>query len=209
MITMNNNPMIVSKDQPYGIQLAITRETLIDTEIYSKFIYNCENTFRRSLFYKEYKNSLYNKGLTHDQLMAGITSEMVDLELHHHFPTLKQATIMICEHLLNVKGCITTFEVIHELQEAHRRNEMGIVFLSSTNHQNYHSNEGTTFISLKQCIGEPFEFITKFCDGITMDVAFKLLLQLKQEEQYGESFTPAMAKARDEIIYWNDRNSVG
>ena len=58
MITLQNNPMIVSADQPYGIQLAITRETLIDTEIYSKFIYNCENSFRRSMFYREYKSSL-------------------------------------------------------------------------------------------------------------------------------------------------------
>ena len=103
--------------------------------------------------------------------------------------------------------CKLLDEVVKEIQEAHKRNEMGIIFLSTTNHQNYHSNEGSTFISLNQCYGNPFAFIDKFSDGLTMGIAYTLLLQLKKEEQYnGKSFTPLMSKARDTILSW--QNSI-
>ena len=105
MITLNNNPIIGSPSQPYFISLAMTRDTLLDTDVYSKFIYNIEINFRRSAFYRAYKASLFNLGIERDQMMAGITAEMADLELHHNFLELKYATIMIIEHLLNIKGC--------------------------------------------------------------------------------------------------------
>ena len=92
---INPNPMIFDPSSPNAIFFAQTRDTLIDTEIYSRFVYSCENNFRRSRFYKSYKSNIMNKGLNKDQFMANITSDMADLELHHNFPTLKQATIMI------------------------------------------------------------------------------------------------------------------
>ena len=206
MITLNNNPVIGSESQPYYISLAVTRDTLLDTEIYSRFVYNIERNFRNSTFYKQYKSSLLNLGANRDQMMAGITSDMAKLELHHNFLELKYATIMIIEHLLNVKGCCTSFEVVHELKEAHRRNEFCPVFLTVTNHKNYHNNPNS-FISLKQCItGNPFSFIEKYMDGMTLDIAFKLLLKLKQEEQYGESFTPNMSRCREQLLSWANYN---
>ena len=135
MSNINNNPMIYDQEQPNAIFFAQTRNTLIDTEIYSRFVYSCENNFRRSKFYKLYKSNIMNKGLNRDQFMAGITNDMADLELHHNFPTLKQATIMIIEHLLNTQGCVTTFEVVKLLEEAHRNNWMGVIILSKTQHQ--------------------------------------------------------------------------
>jgi hypothetical protein len=113
---VNPNPMIFDPSSPNAIFFAQTRDTLIDTEIYSRFVYSCENNFRRSRFYKSYKSNIMNKGLNKDQFMANITSDMADLELHHNFPTLKQATIMIIEHLLNTKGQCTTFEVVRLLE---------------------------------------------------------------------------------------------
>lgn len=207
MITLQNNPVVGSPSQPYFISFAMTRDTLLDTDIYSRFIYNIELAFRRSILYKIYKASLFNLGIDRDQMMAGITAEMADLELHHNFLELKYATIMIIEHLLNTKGCCTSFEVVHELKEAHRRNEFCPIFLSKTNHKNYHSNPNS-FISLKQCItGNPFAFIERYMDGMTLDIAFKLLLKLKQEEQYGESFTPNMSKCREELLSWANYNT--
>ena len=201
VIYPNNNPTMMLEEDGYCTSFAQTRNTLIDTEIYSSFVYSCENNFRRSKFYRDYKSDIYNLGLTRDQMMPGINSEMVDLELHHNMIELKYATIMIIEHLLNHKGCCTSCEVVHELEEAHRDHLLAVIMLCRTNHENYHANP-TSFISLKQCLGYPFKFIEKYKDGMTIDIAYKMLLHLKQEEQYGDSFTPQMAKARDEILSW-------
>jgi hypothetical protein len=202
MSTLNNNPAISDQSQPNAIFFAQTRDTLIDTDIYQRFVYSCENNFRRSRFYKDYKSSIMNKGLYRDQNMASITSDMANIEMHHNFPTLKQATIMIIEHMLNTKGCVTTFEVVKELEEAHRNNWMAVIMLTETQHQVHESNP-SSFISLTQCYGNPFKFIDKYIDGMTLDISFKLLLHLKLEEEYNKkSYSPTMIKARDQILSW-------
>lgn len=206
MSSLQNNPSIADPSQPTAIFFAQTRDTLIDTDIYSRFVYSCENNFRRSRFYKDYKCNIMNLGLNRDQNMASITSDMTDLQLHHNFPTLKQATIMIIEHMLNTKGCVTTFEVVHELKEVHRKNWMAVIILSETQHQVYHSDP-SNFISLTQCYGNPFAFIDHYIDGMTLDISFKLLLQLKLEEQHNnKSYSPNMVKAREQILSWQQNS---
>ena len=81
MIDMNNtNPIIGDPSMVSVIQFAQTRDTLMDTEIYSKFIYSAENSFRRSRFYKDYKANIMNRGLNFDELIRGITSEQADID---------------------------------------------------------------------------------------------------------------------------------
>lgn len=204
-ITLQNNPIIYDPNNEYGICFAQTKDTLMDTEIYKRFIYNIDNKFRKSQFWKDYKQNLYNLGLYRDQRHASITNEMVNLEAHHNMLTLEYMTIMIIEHTLNVKGCITTFEAIQALEEAHRNNEICIIMLDETEHQKYHSDP-SEFISIRQCVGKPFDFIDKYIDGMTLDISFKILLQLKQEEQYNGSYSPAEVRARDQILSWQMYN---
>ena len=205
-ITMNNNPIIYDPSNEFGICFAQTRDTLMDTEIYKRFIYNIDNKFRRSQFWRDYKQHLYDLGLYRDQRHASITSEMVNLEAHHNMISLEYMTIMITEHILNYKGCVTTFEVLQELEEANRNNQVCIIILDETEHQKYHSDP-SEFISIRQCFGFPFDFISKYIDGMTLDISFKLLLQLKQEEQYNGSFSPSEVKARDQILSWQMYNN--
>lgn len=201
MITPQTNPMLYDDNTGTNVPFAITKDSTLDADTYSRFIYACERLFRRSRFYKDYKSMLYDIGLDRDQFMPAINTEVADIEMHHHFPQLKQASIMIAEHLLNTKGCCTSFEVISRLEEAHRKNQFAIIFLSTTNHQNYHTYESSTFISLSQCYGNPFEFLREYGDGLTLDISFKFLAQLKMEQQYNsESFTPTMAFARDALL---------
>lgn len=204
MITMQNNPVICDPNQPNAIWLAQTRDTLIDTDIYSKFLYSCTGAFYRLPFYKDYKCALMRIGFNRDAHQAGITSDMAELDLHHHFPTLKQASIMIIEHTLNSKGCVTSMEVVDQLVQAHRNNWISVIILSKTQHQVHHANPAD-FISLKQCVGDGFEFINRYIDGMTLDIAYNMLLQLKQEEQHGKSFTPEMVKGREDILDWSNR----
>lgn len=196
-----NNPYIDSPDQPNVIFFKQTRDTMIDTDQYSKFIYSCENNFKRSSFYKMYKSFVMSLGLNKDQKMPNINSEMATLEMHHNLPTLKQATIMITEHLFNVQGYATTFDVMWLLEQAHRNHWLAVIMLTKTNHEAHHSNPND-FISIKQCFGFPMRFIETYKDGMTLDIAYKILLHFKLEEQYDGSYDPQMLKARDSIIGW-------
>ena len=195
------NPYIYDEQQGYGVYFKQTRDTLLDTQEYISFVYNIDNKFKRSAFYKDFKSSLMDKGFYRDQMHASITSDMTNIEMHHNGLTLKFMTIMIIEHLLNVNGCVNTFEVIRALEEAHRSHEIAVVMLSETEHQKFHSDP-CAFISFKMCVGDPFAFIDRYIDGMTQDIAFALLLHLKQEEQYNGSYSPNEIRARDEILKW-------
>ena len=208
MIDLSLNPVIGDPSLFTTIQFYQTRETLMDTEEYTRFVYSIENQFRRSRFYKDYKCGIMQLGLSFDQQMKGITSEMADIELHHHLPTLKDATIVITEHFLNTTGKVCTFDVIQALEGAHRQNMMGIIMLSSTIHQAYESDP-TAFISISQLYGNPFAFLEAYGRSFTMEVAFKWLLQFKQEEQYGnKTHWPGIAKARDQLLDWHNSGYI-
>lgn len=204
---LERNPMIDSPDQPNAIFFAQDRSTLLDTEIYSRLVYSCENNFRRLRFYKDYKSFVMNMGFNRSQNMPAITSDMATIEMHHNLPTLKQATIMIIEHLLNTQGQVTSFEVVQLLEKAHRNHWLDVIMLTKTEHQVHHANP-TDFISTKQCWGFPEYFIMNYLDGMTIDISFKMLLQIKQELQYGESYNPMMIKARDDILSWQRYNGI-
>lgn len=201
------NPMIDSPDHPNAIFFAQTKDTLLDTDIYSRFVYSCENNFRRLRFYKDYKSFVMGLGLNRDQNMPAITSDMATIEMHHNLPTLKQATIMIIEHLLRHQGQCTTFEVVQHLEWAHRNHWFDVIMLSKTQHQMHHANPAD-FISTRQCWGFPEYFIMNYLDGMTLDISFNILLHLKQEIQFGGSYNPMLIKARDDILNWQRFNGV-
>lgn len=207
-IILETNPIIGDPSQYLTIQFYQTRDTLMDSEEYSRFIYSVENQFRRSRFYRDYKCFVMCRGLDHDQLMKNITSEMADIELHHHLPTLKDAAIAITEYYLNEFGKVCTFDVIQGLEDAHRNNIMGVIMLSSTNHQNYH-NDASAFFSIGQLYGDPFKFLDKYGKYFSLDIAYKWLLQFKQEEQHnGYSNWPTIARAREQLLDWSNSGYI-
>ena len=85
---------------------------------------------------------------------------------------------------------------------------MGVIILSKTQHQVFESDP-TSFISLAQCYGNPFRFLDKYIDGMTLDISFKMLLHLKLETEYNnKSYSPNMVKARDQILSWQRYNGI-
>lgn len=201
------NPIIGDPAHDITIQFRQTRETLLDTEEYMRFIYSVENQFRRSRFYKDYKSNVMGRGLNFDQQMRAINGDMADMELHHHLPTLKDATITITEKHIITEGSVCTFDVINDLIEAHRKNIMGIVMMTTTNHQLYEVGGG--FISLNACYGNPFEFISEYGKYTTLDIAFRWLLMFKQNEQYGgQNFWPMIARAREQLMDWSSKGYI-
>ena len=195
------NPMV--GDDANFVLFRQTQETTIDADEYSHFIYNIESQFRKLRFYKDYKASLYNYGLDYDQQMKGINSNMASIEMHHHLPTLKEAAIIISEKNIRTKGYVNSFDVIAELVEAHRRNIMGVIMMSITNHQLYHDNPNA-FIPIGQLFGYPLIFLQEYYPYFTMDIAYRWLLQFKMNEQYsGQVNWPNFAVARQQLMNYS------
>ena len=99
------NPMVSSPNAPYSLPFYMTRETMIDVEVYKNFLDNAIAQFRHSKFYKNYKGYLMGLGLDHCQIMPNITEENVGskgIEMNHNFLTIFDIALMITEHVLNI-----------------------------------------------------------------------------------------------------------
>ena len=199
------NPIIDKPGEDMYISFRQDKNTMGDAELYNRFITSICNNLYKSRFYKDYKSYIMGLGFNMDMTMPGITTEVANVDLHHQLPSLKQAAICITEYLIATKGCANTLDVNKILEDTHRNNEIAVIMLSKTKHQAHHANPAD-FISVRQCIGFPERFIAKYAPYMTLDIAYDILLKLKQEEQHGKSFTPMMVAARNELLSWYNYN---
>lgn len=202
----NQNPIITSPNSTYSIGFYQTRESLMDIDVYRSFLKNCEQRFRSSITYKNYKSFLISLGMDRCQVHGYINANMegVDIEMHHAILTLFDITLMITEHMLNTIGYVTTFDVVQALKEEHKQNNIALVMLSKTPHQVYHNSGGDFFIHPKMCFGKWPVLIEKYKYGLTQDVAFKLLYYLKKAIEVGETTDNGLLELRDHIKEWSD-----
>lgn len=169
------NPRLISPHSSFDIQFKQTRETLSDPDVYKSFIKNVERRFRASKEYKLYKSYLMDLGLDHCQVMGNIESgDNVDIELHHNIINLFDICILMCEHILNTTGYVTSFDLIQLLIYEHFSNRIGVVFLSTTAHELY-TNDPNAYIPPSMTFGKWWELLDKYKYGITYDIANKVI----------------------------------
>lgn len=171
------NPMLSSPNAPYSLPFYMTKETMVDVEVYKRFLDNAIAQFRHTKFYKNYKSYLMGLGLDHCQVMSNVTEENVGargIEMNHNFLTIFDIALMITEHILNTVGYISTFDLIYLLKEEHKANRVPIVMLSETVHEMYHQNEDMVFPA-QMCFGYWVELIQKYNKGITPKIAHKII----------------------------------
>jgi len=201
----NMNPIVTSPNSSYAISFYQTRESLMDIDTYRSFLKNCELRFRRSATYSNYKAFLINLGMDRCQVHGYIHADMdgVDIEMHHAILTLFDICLMITEHLLNTVGYVSTFDVVQALKEEHKANNIALVMLSKTPHQVYHANSGQFFIHPSMCFGKWPVLIEKYKNGLTQDVAFKLLYYLKKAIEVDGTDDAGLLELRDKIKEWS------
>lgn len=175
IITMDDkNPSLRSPNCSFDLPFYQTKETLQDPESYRNFIKNAEARFRRSKEYKTYKSYLMSIGFDHCQVMGNIEAEDgVDIELHHNILNLFDIMILICEHVLNTYGYISSFDLIQLVIQEHFANRIPCTFLSSTAHQMY-TNDSEAYIPPEMTFGRWWELLAKYKYGITYDIAKKV-----------------------------------
>ena len=203
-LRVNNNPTLYSPSSPYSIAFYQTRDSLVDADTYRSFLKNIEMRVRKSVAYKNYKGFLIGNGLNHCQIHGYINSEMADLEMHHAIMTLFDIALMISEHFLNSTGYVSSFDVVQTIINEHKENNIALVMMTKTPHQLYH-NDSSFFIHPDMCIGNWPLLIEKYKDGLTQDVAFKLLYYLKRAIDLGETDDAGLLELRDKIIDWSEK----
>lgn len=176
IITLNDkNPTLSSPNDSLDLSFYITKETIHDPEEYKSFLKNAERRFRACKEYKDYKAYLMSLGFDHCQVMGNIESdEQVDIELHHNVLNLFDICILICEHVLNTIGYISTFDLIQLLIMEHQNNRVGITFLSTTAHEMY-TNNPDAYIPPEMTFGKWWELLQRYCYGITYEIAQKII----------------------------------
>lgn len=201
----NHNPTIVSPNTPFELPFYQTRETLLDVEEYKHFLDNAIARFRHSRTYSNYKSFLYSLGLDKCQFHGNITSEMASIEMHHNMLTIFDIAVILTEHQLNTIGKITTFDLVELLKQEHTNHRVQLVMLSLTPHQLFH-NTKDFFIHPDMCFGRWQEFLELYKDGITRDIANKLIYYLNRAISEGKSNDNGLLKLRDDIIDWSMTN---
>ena len=197
------NPMIASPSSPYAISFYATRDSLMDTDVYRAFLNNVKIRVRQSVFYKHYKAHVYEY-MDHSQIHANINSEMADLEMHHAIMTIFDIALMITEYYLNTVGYVTTFDVVQAIKEEHRQNNVALIMMDETSHEMYHANPNTFVLHPDMCISKKWPtLLEKYKEGITQDLAFKILYYIKRSIEAGYTDDQGLLDLRDKIRDWS------
>ena len=106
-------------------------------------------------------------------------------------------------HILNTNGFVTTFDVVRVLKEEHSKNNISMVMMDETSHQLYHSEPGF-YLHPKMCCGDWKKFITKYKDGITQEIAFKLIQYLNKSLKVDDTDDCGLLELRDNIKDWSE-----
>lgn len=208
------NPMVISPNAPYGITFYMTRETLLDVEVYKNFLDNAIAGFRHSNAYTIVKSDLMEQGLDHCQIMANVTEDEVGargLEMHHNFLTIFDIALLITEHVINTVGVISTFDLMYLLEVEHREHRVPLVMLSETAHQMYHNNEDL-IIPASMTTGNWLELLQRYNKGITMKIAEKVSNfineSINNSEENSQIITELLT-VRDYAESWGRYNEYG
>lgn len=205
------NPTLHSPNAFVECPFRQSQDTFMEVDIYKEFINNCISRFRHSKTYTNYKHYLYDIGLNKCQLLGNIDSDAATIEMHHNFLNIFDITLMITEHFVKTNGFVTTFDVVQELKETHKANEIPIVMLSKTAHQLYHNGDGI-LLPARMCFGYWFDLLQTYNKGITLNIAQKIIyfiqrsIEFEQENNYINDCTNTMLKVRDHVLEWRDYN---
>lgn len=171
------NPVIISPNADFGLSFYQTEYTLMDVEVYKRFLDNSISRFRHSVMYSNYKSFLIDLGMDRCFLLSNITVESVGakgIEMHHNFLTIFDIALMITEHIIKTTGKISTFDLVQLLKEEHKQHNIPIVMLCKTAHQMYHNNDDM-YIPAQCCFGFWVDLVQKYNKGITKKIAYKIL----------------------------------
>jgi virulence-associated protein VapD len=203
------NPTIYSPNELCDIQFYMTKESLLDADLYRQFVGNAVGRFRRSRAYKDIKAGLMSAGMDHCQVMGYIKAEeMATVEMHHNIIGIRDIAVMITEHVVNTVGIISSFDLVQILIEEHRLNNVPIVMLSETMHEKYHSDPNS-FLPPNMTFGKWWELLYNYRYGITIDIANKVIWYINKTVNSDDPYKDFWVQLRKDIKDWSGYNVYG
>ena len=197
------NPSLRSESCEYDLLFEMTKDSMVDTEIFRSFVKSAIYGFRRSAYYKAYKSYLINYlGLNKAQTMGNITADMADLEMHHNFLTIDDIAVMITLHMINTVGRCTTFDIMQILMIEHFANRIPIVILDKTSHDKYH-DDIENYIPPNMTFGKWWELLYLYRYGITISIARKVMMFINR---FYQKTDPMQLKLRGEVLSFVELN---
>ena len=203
--TESGNIFLHSPNADYDIAFAMTKETLMDIDIFRSFIQNAVSRFRHSREYKAYKAYLMELGLCNSAIHGNISSDMATIEMHHCILNIFDIALMITQHVINTVGVITTFDLVQLLILEHRNNNVPVVMLDETTHQMYHSDIDS-YIPPNMVFGKWPTLLYNYSKGITIDIAKKIIYYI---QKYYNDKEPMIVELREQIISFANYNEYG
>lgn len=200
-----NNPVLHSPNSNFDLPFYSTRDSLMDVELYRRFLENAMSRFRKSRRYKHYKGYLYSLGLDRCQFNGNITSEMAEIEMHHNIINLFDIALIVTENTLNTVGYISTFDLVQMLKDIHSENLIPVTMLSVTSHQLV-TVYPEIFTSSDMVAGKWQLFLSRYKNGITKDIAYKLITYINRELESNGPEVESWLDLRSDILDWSVYN---
>lgn len=212
-INYSGNPTIVSPNAEHWICLRQTKETLADVDTYTQFIKSAVSQFRGSGFYNAYKAHLVGDlGLNRCQYLSNLPIAGTDdkkapitIEMNHVILTLFDVALIICEHVINTYGSISTPELVMLIEKEHSEHRIPLVMMSKSVHEAYHSDP-MFFVHPDMVFGKWWEFLQKYQFGIMPDTAAKIKYYIDKAEVMTSSSDNGLLEISKNIIDWGYRN---
>lgn len=163
---LSKNPTIDSDYSGWELPFYKDIEYFSNYDNFVNFVKACERSVRTNAAYKRYKQYLIEEvGLNVCQVLPNISSEDAEIEMHHGpILTLFDIISIIVDSELANNRKITTFSIANKCLEEHFANNIQIVMLSDTVHEEVHANN--IFINMKQAFGNINKFIDKYHNGL-------------------------------------------
>lgn len=157
-----NTPIIDSNESMYQIPFEKDSAYFSNPESLTAFAKACENLIRTNKRYKKYINYLKTEvKLDHCQVLTDLNDEDCDIEMHHGpIFTLYDICIIMIRYFLHRGWAITTYDIAKKVLDEHFNNNIQVVMLSSTIHEDVHNRN--IFINYRQAFGDLNKFITKY-----------------------------------------------
>ncbi len=166
-------PFIDARDSLYTIPFYKDVEYFSNLDSYQKFIKGVENQVRNSDRYSKYKAYLIGLGLDHCQVLKNLKAEEDCTVEMHHGPiyTLYDICCIVTEYFLLKDWKLTTFRVADQVLKEHEENNIQVVMLSASVHEQV--GDRNIFIHPSQAFGNLGAFIKKYGKVISPDLRDK------------------------------------
>lgn len=168
------NPTVDAETSSFNLPFYKDVEYFSNLDNFVSFIKAVERSVRTSKHYARYIAYLKEDlGLRYCQVLSNIDDEMASIEMHHGpILTLFDYVAIVVDSLLAKNKKVNTFIVTDIILDEHFNNNVQVVMLSETVHEQVHENN--IFISTKQAFGQLEKFLHKYHLGVSPDQIKKI-----------------------------------